>query len=132
MRKYLIIAAILGALSVVIGAFGAHALKPLLSVYQMEIFHTGVLYQFIHAIVLLQIAFKLLSNPNQHLKIAFYAFVFGIIFFSFSLYILACIDILQLNNYKKIIGPLTPIGGVFFIAGWIYLIFYGIHYKKSN
>lgn len=133
MNKPIVISSILGALSVIIGAFGAHALKPLLSEYQLSIYHTGVSYQLGHTIIAFIVAIILSKEEqNKYLKNAFFAFVLGIICFSFSLYLLACIDILHLQNVKKIIGLITPLGGILLIAGWIYLIAYGYTYNDKK
>lgn len=123
MKLFGIVGAIFGMLGVMLGAFGAHALKDQLSPYQHQIFDKAVFYQFIHAIALL-IIFILQKQLNSSLlNYAGYAIIAGILFFSGSLYLLACKDLLQLSSFSKIIGPITPIGGLSFIIGWILLIF---------
>lgn len=119
MKKQIIItAAVFGALAVIFGAFGAHSLQGMISSKSLEVWHTAVQYQFYHVFALLflsTIAFK----PNQ-VKVIYYLFTLGIVFFSGSLYLLACRDFLNWG-WLPIMGPITPIGGLLFIAGWIFL-----------
>jgi uncharacterized membrane protein YgdD (TMEM256/DUF423 family) len=123
------IATILGALAVAIGAFGAHGLKPHLSPYQIDIFEKAVQYHFIHALALLSTGILSTRSPqNPWHKRASWAFLLGIICFSGSLYALACKDILPLPT--NIIGPITPIGGLFLLAGWTLLAI--SEWKKPN
>lgn len=116
-RQIIITASILGVLGVIAGAFAAHGLKQLLPAQQLEIWHTAVQYQFYHVFALLFLAnFK--SFTDNRVRTAYYLFTLGIIFFSGSLYLLACRDLL---GWRWIIamGPVTPLGGLLFIAGWI-------------
>jgi len=116
-RQIIITAAVLGMLGVIAGAFAAHGLKPKLTPENLEIWHTAVQYQFYHVFALLFLAtFSRFSNSL--INISFYCFTFGIIFFSGSLYLLACRDLLGWG-WLSIMGPITPLGGVLFIAGWI-------------
>ncbi len=123
MQKLLITASIFGAIAVIIGAFGSHGLSPHLSDSQMNTFNIASKYHFYHALAILGIA---ALHPHitkkQWVNRAGYAFAIGIILFSGSLYLLACKDILQLGALTKIIGPITPLGGLAFILGWIMLI----------
>jgi uncharacterized membrane protein YgdD (TMEM256/DUF423 family) len=112
-------AAIFGVLAVITGAFGAHALKALLSPAQLEIWHTGVQYNFYHVFALLFLS--TLKVKSSWLTAAYYLFTIGIVFFSGSLYLLACRDVLHLEGVVKIIGPITPLGGLLFIIGWVSL-----------
>jgi uncharacterized membrane protein YgdD (TMEM256/DUF423 family) len=119
-KKFLQLGAILGALAVGIGAFGAHGLKPHLSPYQIEIFEKGVQYQFYHALALLATGLLLLQSPgNSRLRWAGWLFVAGIVFFSGSLYLLACRDLIVIP--VAWVGPVTPLGGLCFLGGWIAL-----------
>lgn len=106
------------ALAIMLGAFGAHSLKPLVSEYSVEIFNKGVYYQIIHSIGIMLGAF-LLKNERS-LRILTYLFVCGIVAFSGSLYALTFADFLP-TIVKKIVGPVTPLGGVFFVASWLFL-----------
>ncbi len=107
---------VLGTLSVVFGAFGAHALKRSFNEDQLKSFETGVKYQMYHAIMLIisGIIFPF-AETGQELTVWF--FIVGTILFSFSIYGLTYSD----SRGKKIrlLGPITPIGGMFLIIGWI-------------
>lgn len=117
---FLRIGALLGALAVGIGAFGAHGLKPHLTDYQIAIFEKGVQYQFIHVLALLAVGLWLQQKPaNAWLTRAGWLFVAGIVGFSGSLYLLACRDLLAFPVAWA--GPITPLGGLCFLAGWLFL-----------
>lgn len=123
-RTFLGWAAILGALAVGIGAFGAHGLKPLLNDYQIAIFEKGVHYQFFHTLALLATGLLLRDHPNnRYLRLSGWLFIAGIIGFSGSLYLLACSNLLNLP--LAIIGPVTPLGGLCFLGGWL-LFFWAV------
>lgn len=108
-------ASLLGGLAVIFGAFGAHALKKILSGEQLKSFETGVKYQIYHAIVLLIIGFNF-NLETMSEKYMIYSFITGIILFSFSIYGLV---ISSANNKKlRFLGPITPLGGLFLIIGW--------------
>ena len=114
-RLFLAIASILGALSVAGGAFGAHALKDQLTETALGSFETGIRYQMYHALALLLVALLIKQSPNVSLLTAAgWCFIAGIVLFSGSLYGLSLAGI-------KALGPVTPLGGVAFIAGWICL-----------
>tara|TARA_B100001059_G_C17391086_1_gene359112 strand:- start:140 stop:517 length:378 start_codon:yes stop_codon:yes gene_type:complete len=113
--KILKIAAFFGFLSVLIGAFGAHGLEDVLIENQrLETYKTAVNYQFYHTLALLLVGVLMMSNPSKYLIRSAKMFVYGILFFSGSLYLLS------LTNYT-FIGVVTPIGGLFFIFGWLAL-----------
>ncbi|MBT8318281.1 MAG: DUF423 domain-containing protein [Lutibacter sp.] len=114
----LLFAAILGGLAVVFGAFGAHALKKMLTTEQLKSFETGVKYQMYHAIVLLLIGFNFTFKTASE-KYMVYSFMLGIILFSFSIYGLVISS--AKNKKLTFLGPVTPIGGLFLIIGWILL-----------
>lgn len=116
MNKKTFIAGLLGMLSIVLGAFGAHGLKPFLSDKQFETYQLASHYQLVHSVVLL--ALSLLSANSNKLKWAFNFILFGILFFSGSLYFLAMSEKWNMNALRGFIGPVTPIGGVCFIVGW--------------
>ncbi len=118
MKKLVSIGSIMMALAVIIGAFGAHALKPLMSVTQNQTFETGVKYHFYHALGILIIG--ILYNTIQHKNLirAAYLMLLGIILFSFSLYLLALKQSLGIGHWT-FLGPITPMGGVCFIAAWL-------------
>lgn len=113
--KTLKIATLFGFLSVLIGAFGAHGLEGVLIENQrLETYKTAVNYQFYHTLALLLVGVLMMSNPSKYLIWSAKMFVFGILLFSGSLYLLS------LTNYT-FIGVVTPIGGLFFIFGWFAL-----------
>src|ERR1700761_497854 len=116
-KLFLVLGSITGALSVMIGAFGAHALKQHLeSINRTAVFETAVKYQFYHALALVLLGILALKlENNRMLDYAGYAFVAGIIIFSGSLYILC------LTNVGKW-GAVTPIGGLALIAGWVFML----------
>jgi uncharacterized membrane protein YgdD (TMEM256/DUF423 family) len=118
----LLFASILGGLAVVFGAFGAHALKKILSDEQLKSFETGVKYQMYHAIVLLVVGFNFnLETATE--KYMVYSFMAGVILFSFSIYGLVISS--AKNKKLTFLGPVTPLGGLFLIIGWG-LLFYTI------
>lgn len=117
MKNSVVIGAYSLALAVVLGAFGAHGLKSMVSIESVDIFNKGVYYQVIHSLgIMLSAAF--LSNESQLKKIRLF-FILGILCFSGSLYVLTFSEVLP-NALKQVIGPITPIGGVFFIISWVY------------
>jgi len=120
-NKYLALAGLFGLLAVGIGAFGAHGLKPLLSAKQVGTFETGVAYHFYHTLALFGVAILIRQEANAMWLRAVWAFAIGVLLFSGSLYLLACKDLLHIEN-TSILGPMTPIGGVFFMLGWGCLI----------
>ena len=113
--NYLMIGAISGCLVVIMGAFGAHALSEILDDYGKSIYNKAVLYHMFHSIAILILGLINKIQPEIQLSIAGWSFVFGIILFSGSLYILAITGI-------KSLGMITPIGGILFIIGWVFLI----------
>jgi len=119
-QKTIRLAAWLGALAVIIGAFGAHGLKPHLDVYQIGIFEKGVQYHFYHALALLVTGVLHTVKPDSRLLLfAGRGFTLGIVLFSGSLYVLACRDLLPFGTGWA--GPVTPLGGLCFIGGWVAL-----------
>lgn len=113
--------ALFGALSVILGAFAAHGLRNKLSEDMQAVFKIGVDYQFYHTFALGLVSLTVLFQNNdasQFITWSFYSFVIGIIFFSGSLYLLAL-------TQNKIFGPITPLGGLFLIAGWV---LFGLHW----
>ena len=129
-KKLLLICSIFGALAVVLGAFGAHGLKSVLPIDKLATFKTGVTYHFYHSITLLFVAILLKLSPLKWIKWSAICFILGIILFSGSLYLLATREVIGLVNYKWL-GPITPIGGVFFILGWLFLGMGGLKYNDK-
>jgi len=109
-------AAIFGMLAVIFGAFGAHALKKTLSTDQLQSFEVGVKYQMYHAIVLLALGF----SPYTVTATTYWCFTIGIILFSFSIYGLVLSD--AIGKKLRVLGPITPIGGLLLVAGWFLIL----------
>lgn len=114
----LITAALLGALSVVLGAFGAHALKSRLSTDALNIFETAVRYQFYHVFALLTVGILSQYFTGSFLLWSGRLFIYGIILFSGSLYLLTYFKAAG-NDNMNWLGAVTPFGGLCFIGGWI-------------
>jgi len=119
-KSFLKLAALLGALSVVLGAFGAHALKTMINEKSLAIFETGVRYQYYHVIALGITGILYKDFTNNFLQWAGRLFCMGILLFSGSLYFLAFTEMSELSSLKWV-GAITPIGGACFIAGWLLL-----------
>lgn len=117
--RLLRIAALSGAATVALGAFGAHGLKPYLSDYQATIFEKAVQYQFVHTLALLAVGILMGRGERAWLRRSGGLFGLGILFFSGSLYLLACRDLLPFPVGWA--GPITPVGGLCFIGGWLAL-----------
>jgi uncharacterized membrane protein YgdD (TMEM256/DUF423 family) len=118
MTQQIIIAtgAFFGMLSVIFGAFGAHALKKILSNDQLNSFEVGVKYQMYHAIVLLALGF----NSSTISSATYWCFTIGILLFSFSIYGLILSD--AKGKKLRFLGPITPIGGLLLVIGWLLLL----------
>src|SRR5471032_971387 len=111
LRSFLMLAAFFGFTGVALGAFAAHGLKDRLSAEYLAIFHTGVLYQLIHALALLAVALLAAQIPGRLVTWAGVSFAVGIVLFSGSLYLLT------LTGVSKL-GIITPFGGLAFLIGW--------------
>ena len=123
-RKILILGLSFAALSVILGAFGAHALKSMVQEDKLQIFETGVRYQFMHSIALITLAIychqqQLSILEQKWIGLSAHFFIVGTLFFSGSLYFLT---LLSATNHTLIpfIGPITPLGGLCFILGWYF------------
>ncbi len=128
-KKYLIAAAVFGGLAVAFGAFGAHRLESITNDEKiLHSFQTGVQYQMYHALALLAIGILYEKDPGKWLKWAGHFFITGIILFSGSLYLLTFLKI-QESSAVKLVGPVTPLGGILFIAGWLFLLMAAINRK---
>jgi uncharacterized membrane protein YgdD (TMEM256/DUF423 family) len=118
-KMWIIISAVSGFTAVAIGAFGAHGLREKLSAEMLVVYKTGVFYQFIHTIILFILS---LTNFIKG-KIASIFFLAGIILFSFSLYLYSVSGI-------RFFAMITPVGGVCFLIGWLWLIVEVIRRKE--
>jgi uncharacterized membrane protein YgdD (TMEM256/DUF423 family) len=119
-KPFFITAAILGALSVAMGAFGAHALKAIVPADALAIYETAVKYQFYHVFALALTAILYEKFPNQSLINACACFIVGMAFFCGSLYVLTLKAATGIE-WLRFVGPVTPAGGLFLIAGWLQL-----------
>ncbi|MEP5339929.1 MAG: DUF423 domain-containing protein [Algibacter sp.] len=115
-QTILVTASLFGMLSVIFGAFGAHALKKVLSIEQLKSFEVGVKYQMYHAMVLLILGF----NSDYTTPAIYWCFTIGILLFSFSIYGLILSD--AKGKKLRFLGPITPIGGLLLVTGWLLLL----------
>ncbi|MBB2145252.1 DUF423 domain-containing protein [Pedobacter sp. LMG 31464] len=118
-KRIILTAAFFGALAVILGAFSAHSFKNLISAPSLEIWQKGVEYQFYHTFALLYLS-TFARYKNKLIGFSFIFFSLGIILFSGSLYVLALKDAYHLA-ITQFVGPVTPIGGLCFILGWVCL-----------
>ena len=125
-KGFLKLAFLFAATAVMLGSFGAHGLKKIISETSLQTFETGVRYQFYHAFGLMIAAILFKDFQQKRTRIACWLFIDGIILFSGSLYLLAITE----GKYP-FIGAFTPIGGVCFIVGWI-LLFASASNKKIS
>jgi uncharacterized membrane protein YgdD (TMEM256/DUF423 family) len=111
-KLFITLASLSGMLAVVLGAFGAHALKARLDAYALGVFETAVQYHFYHSLALLAVGIIALSQPQTTLlKSSGFLFLLGIVVFSGSLYLLSITGV-------RWLGAVTPLGGLAFIGGW--------------
>lgn len=121
MYKPALIAGIIsGILAVIIGAFGAHGLKPLVDAQYLAVYEKGVAYQFYHTFALLAAGMLYSMYPFKSIQLASTFFILGILCFSGSLYLMTLLKIKGMSIGAG--GIITPIGGLFFIAGWVSLL----------
>jgi len=135
-KNNFIIASFFGTTAVALGALGAHFLKSkmqagIITADQLSGFDAATKYQLFHAIVLLIIAFLQSDKQQKWLSYARYSFVAGIFLFSFSIYLLSTRNLTGLENIN-FLGPVTPLGGLFLMAGWIFLGLHGIKTQNKN
>jgi len=125
-NKLISIAGLLAFLAVVLGAFGAHTLNELLTTEKLNSFETGVRYQFYHSLALLIIGLN--TNKLNATALIGKFMLIGIVFFSFSIYLLSLQELIGIN--LSLLGPITPIGGLLLMISWLILIFK--NYKKTQ
>lgn len=119
-KQALVAGGLLAAIAVLLGAMGAHSLKKVLDPQMLAVFETGVRYHFYHSVGLMLAGIIYMQYPVKQLKLATTFFITGILLFSGSLYAIALLSISDIS-----IGPagiLTPVGGVFFILGWLWMV----------
>ena len=122
MKIWIVYGSFFSLLAIVLGAFGGHGVKNVLDQYSREIYEKAIYYHFIHSLAIILIAILNNQYNNINLSYSVYLFLFGIIIFSGSLYVLAITGI-------KWLGAITPIGGLLFIFGWVYMI---VAFLKHN
>lgn len=127
-RKIILTGAFLGVLAIILGAFGAHALKAVLSAEQLTNFETGVRYQMYHAFFLFFVSTRK-ELSLKALKVIYNLVITGVLFFSGSIYLLTTKNVTSVDF--KIIGFVTPIGGLLLIFAWI-VLFVTIFKKNSQ
>lgn len=121
-KKLIIAASFFGGLAVALGAFGAHGLEQLTADEKiLHGFQTGVQYQLYHSLALLGLGILADKIKNNWINWAGNSFIAGILLFSGSLYLLTFLKI-ENSSVIKFIGPITPVGGLCFIAGWVFLL----------
>ena len=120
-KTFLVLGTVLAGLGVVLGAFGAHGLKKLVGADTVGTYQTGVQYQMYHAFALIILGILFERFQNNYIIYSGWAFFAGIILFSGSLYLLASLKAMNKAGVSGI-GIITPIGGLFFIIGWLSLL----------
>lgn len=127
-KNILVWSAFLGGLSVVIGALGAHVLENIIDAQSFKSIETAVKYQFYHALLLFTLGL-VQHTTRLNIPVHIYAlFLFGVIAFSFSIYVLIFLKHQQ-YNYPTILALITPLGGVSLILGWLSL---ALHFFKNK
>lgn len=127
-RKIIATAAFLGLTAIILGAFGAHALKNYLTPEQLISFETGVKYQMYHALFLLFLGLSAVFLTDKTKKLMYWLVVLGVAFFSGSIYLLTTKNVTGIDF--KFLGPITPIGGTLLIVAWG-ILFVKVLNKKS-
>ena len=128
-KKILIAGSIFGVLAVILGAFGTHGLKDLITLESQQTFETGVRYQMYHAILLLFVGQTPYLNEKSK-KMVFLLLIFGVLFFSGSIYGLATNDVTNFDF--KAIALITPIGGLLLIFAWLILLVNILKIKSNH
>src|SRR4026208_1361079 len=119
-KRYIALGSVLAAIAVALGAFGAHGLKKIVSAETVQTFQTGVQYQMYHSLGLLLTGLVYEKTSPKFAKIAGILFLLGIILFSGSLYVLTAGKAADIAALDKA-GIITPVGGLAFIGGWLFL-----------
>lgn len=128
-KNFLISGSLFAAVAVMLGAFGAHGLKEILQPDTLQIFETAVRYQFYHAFALIITGILFQQFPVKSLQWSGRLFMAGVVLFSGSLYLLCFIKQQEIN--ANWVGAITPLGGVCFIAGWLFIA-WGVAKKHSS
>ena len=129
-RVYVRIAALMGALAVILGAFGTHFLGDILSAEQMSAYHTAVQYQFYHVFALFFVGLLYKKYHNENLRRAALFFIAGTVVFSGSLYLSTALKAAGMGGLGRF-SVVTPLGGLLLILGWFYLLL-GVPASRSD
>jgi len=128
-REFLLVGVVFMATGIMFGAFGAHSLELSLDEKSLEAFKTGVHYQLIHGVALLVLA--VIARHDERIdKLSGRLVWVGTVLFSGSLYLLATKNLLQIEAFTKVLGPITPIGGSLMILGWLIFLYRVIRSKS--
>lgn len=119
-KRFVVTGAVLGAIAVALGAFGAHGLKKIVPAETVQTFQTGVQYQMYHGLALLLTGLLYEKCSKRFVKTAGILFIIGVILFSGSLYLLTAGKVTETTGMDKA-GMITPLGGLAFIGGWLFL-----------
>ncbi len=136
-KKIIVTAAVLGMLSVIIGAWAAHGIEGFIpdtdleKIKKIDSFKVGVRYQFYHTFLLLFLALIPAKYFAKKLNWVYRLTLIGVLLFSGSIYLLALRDQIGLTNFKSVLGPITPLGGLTLIVAWGILVLYGLKLKKD-
>jgi uncharacterized membrane protein YgdD (TMEM256/DUF423 family) len=133
-KRLILFAGISGAIAVALGAMAAHFLKGqvesgLMTQNDLQAWETGSKYQMYHSIILMGLALLTEKVNSKLLKKSAFCFMAGIVLFSGSLYLLSTAGLLGISNLKWL-GPITPIGGIFLITGWLLLALSAVKKEK--
>ncbi|MCY0875767.1 MAG: DUF423 domain-containing protein [Firmicutes bacterium] len=120
---FLVIGAVMAFLAVLLGAFGAHALRGKVTAERLASYQTGVQYQMFHGLALLVIGLWTSISPSHQLIIGAWCLVVGIVLFSGSLYLLTVTGVRRF-------GAITPLGGVAFLGGWVFVFLAALHFVR--
>jgi uncharacterized membrane protein YgdD (TMEM256/DUF423 family) len=127
-KRFVVTGAVLGAIAVALGAFGAHGLKKIVAAETVQTFQTAVQYQMYHALALLVTGLLYEKCSQRFAKTAGILFIIGVILFSGSLYILTAGKVAETTAMDKA-GLITPLGGLAFIGAWLFLFLAAIRSK---
>src|SRR5690606_35305134 len=130
-KSFLIWAAVLGATATALGAWGAHSLPLLVDEVQANSFKTGTTYQFYYTFALLAVTLVHAKTKMKHFVTAGYAFIAGVLMFSGSIYLLSTKSLSGIA-FPKMMGLITPIGGLIMIVGWIFFLLGAFQYKSEQ
>jgi uncharacterized membrane protein YgdD (TMEM256/DUF423 family) len=121
-KKWLLYGVLFMFTGILLGAFGAHGLKTILhDATKIQSFETGVRYQLIHGVAFLAMI-RIIDFLKDELRAVFRLLTIGVILFSGSIYLLTWCEVMKLVGWSKVLGPITPIGGVLLLTGWCMLL----------